>query len=71
MAEKNNTMGEILEAMWKGELTMKPEPPKTEQEKQVPPLPEPTSEEVAAQKERERCALEHLFSGKAFCCKED
>ena len=71
MAEKNtDSMGKILEAMWKGELHVKPEPPKTEQEKEQKPLTEPTAEEVAAKKAREKCALDHLFSGKAFVEKD-
>ena len=70
MAENNtDSMGKILEAMWKGELTVKPEPPKTEQDKDCKDAESEMTDEQ--KRHRQHAALEHLLSGLAFKERED
>lgn len=68
MAEKTTeNKDKILDAMWRGDLSVKqPEPPKSEPAQED--KPERTTEEKRARISK---ALEHLMSGAAFKERED
>ena len=66
MAEDTENKDKILDAMWRGDLTVKEESPEVEESQESEP--EMTEDE---RKARQKAALEHLLSGLAFKERED
>lgn len=67
MEEKNENKDRILDAMWRGDLTVREESKENVEEAKD----EETELTDAEKRHRQKAALEHLMSGLAFRERED